>query len=231
MTWQTDFSGPPRRSRAAWLGSALVAAGLNLVLFLLMPHLMDPAPPRSAIETLVPQVNVIRIKRKETKVRRNIVKPPEPKPETRRVARPKAPSPEPIKTRLTLPFEVNPRLPHSPHTLDLPSLESVPPISPGGLPDAFSMGQLDSPLTVLARTPPMYPSRARRLGIEGRVKVALLVDEAGKVAEVSITAADPPGFFEASVERCVRTWRFKPGTVGGMPVKARVETTIRFELE
>jgi protein TonB len=31
--------------------------------------------------------------------------------------------------------------------------------------------------------------------------------------------------------RCVSGWRFKPGTVEGMPVKAWAETTIRFKLE
>jgi len=37
--------------------------------------------------------------------------------------------------------------------------------------------------------------------------------------------------FEQSVLQCVGNWRFKPGTVKGMAVKAQVEQTITFKLE
>ena len=41
----------------------------------------------------------------------------------------------------------------------------------------------------------------------------------------------PPGIFDKSVIQCVSGWRFKPGTIEGMAVKAWAETTIRFELQ
>jgi protein TonB len=96
---------------------------------------------------------------------------------------------------------------------------------------AFSVGQLDGPLTTLTRIPPVYPIQARRRGIEGWVKVAFIVNENGDVGSITVLKSEPEGLFDKSVERCVRGWRFKPGTVGGTPVKAQVETVIRFELE
>lgn len=215
-----------RRNWNTWLWSGLTAVGLNLVLYLLMPHLMDPAPSQPSIATLVPQVNVIRIKRSETPVKRKDVKPPDPpKPK-----KPHIPQRRPVQAKLTVPFEITPRLPGGPDTLDLPPLESAPMIS-ANLSDIFSPGQLDAPLTSLVRIAPVYPMHARRRGIEGWVKVAFIVDEQGHVHDVSILEAEPPAIFEQSVKRCVSTWRFKPGTIEGMPVRTKVVTTIRYRLE
>ena len=224
------FDDLDRQNWITWVWSGLTAISLNLVLFLLMPHLMDAAPSRSSIETLVPQVNVIRIKRHETKVKRETVKPPEP-PKKRPDRQPKAARNQPIKTKLSLPFKINPRLPSGPGTLALPPLESAPLQNITAPSNVFSVGQLDAPLTTLARIPPVYPMRARRRGIEGWVRVNFVVDETGKVSSITIVEAQPSGLFEQSVNRCVSTWRFKPGTVDGMPVKTRVETTIRFTLD
>ena len=233
MTRQSDHSGYfddlYRRNWITWVWPGLTAASLNLALFLLMPYLMDPAPSRSSIETLVPQVNVIRIKRHETKVKRETVKPPE-TPKKKPAERPKA-APHQPKAKLSLPFKLNPRLPSGPGTLALPPFESAPLLNITALPNVFSVGQLDAPLTTLARIPPVYPMRARRRGIEGWVRVKFVVNKTGKVSSVTIVEAQPAGLFEQSVNRCVSTWRFKPGTVDGMPVKTRVETTIRFTLD
>lgn len=100
-----------------------------------------------------------------------------------------------------------------------------------GLPGAFNPGQLDGPLKVLVRIPPLYPMRARNRGIEGWVKVMLVVDKRGCVDDIEIITAKPSGIFEESVRNCVAGWRFEPGTVEGVPVRAKVKTTIRFLLE
>ncbi|WP_028317859.1 energy transducer TonB [Desulfobulbus elongatus] len=95
----------------------------------------------------------------------------------------------------------------------------------------YSTGQLDGPLAVLAKSPPAYPPAAKRRNIEGWIRVKFVVDEKGQVGHVSVLAAEPEGVFEQSVLRCVSNWRFKPGTVKGMAVKALVEQTITFKLE
>ncbi|GAB6905847.1 hypothetical protein JCM12296A_16820 [Desulfosarcina cetonica] len=207
-----------------------IAAGLNLMLFWLMPHLVDPTPAPSSIETLVSQINVIRMPKPDTEIRRKPSPPPKP-PVTKPVQAPDATPRQVMQHKLTLPFEVNPRLPAGPNSLVLPPLAYAPLASPAPVQGTFTASQLDGPLTTLTRIPPVYPIQARRRGIEGWVKVTFIVDETGRVGSITILAAEPQGLFDSSVRRCVRGWRFKPGTVEGVPVKAQVETVIRFELE
>jgi protein TonB len=222
------FDYVARRGWRTWVWSVLAAGGMNLVLFLFMPHLMDPAPKRSSLDTLIRHVNVIRVARPETPVQRERVKPP---PEPKQLKKPRTTVQQPVMPRLTLPFEINPRLPAAPTSLVLPPIDQWASLQTSGLPRAFAVGQLDGPLTVLTRIPPVYPLRARSRGIQGWVKVTFIVEETGEIRDIDIIAAEPEGVFEMSVRRCVAGWRFKPGTVGGMPVRARVETTIKFTLE
>lgn len=98
-------------------------------------------------------------------------------------------------------------------------------------PQVYESDSLDQPLRPIAQTPFMYPLRAKRQGIEGWVKVALQVSSDGEVKAVDVLNAEPEGVFEQSVTRGIRNWRFSPATVMGERVRARVVTTIRFELE
>ena len=224
------FDTISRRKWTTWLEAGLIAVGLNVVLFLLMPHLVEPAPSRSPIGTLVPQVNVIRMKRPDSEVRRKPRIPPKlPKP--KQIPKPDTMTRQPLREKLTLPFEVNTKLPGGPNSLVLPPLKSAPLVNTSVLQSAFSVDQLDGPLTTLTRIPPVYPVQAHKRGIEGWVKVAFIVDETGRVGDITILDANPKDLFDQSVERCVRGWRFKPGTVEGIAVKAKVETVIEFKLE
>ena len=216
-----------RRNWATWAWATITTLGMNLALFTLMPYLLTREPARPSYERFVHQISVIRIKRPETPVQRQIKKRPERLPEKKRT-RLKPANIRPVQTKLSLPFEINPRLPAAPTGLTLPPMERSVFTAP---PDTFTIGQLDAPLTSLARMPPVYPFRAKRRGIEGWATVRFLVDEQGNVNNISMMKSEPPGVFDKSVIKCVSTWRFEPGTVAGEPVKTWVETTIRFELE
>ncbi len=63
------------------------------------------------------------------------------------------------------------------------------------------------------------------------VKVRFLVNNQGQVEQPRVVEARPENVFEKSVVNCVLKWKFKPGTVEGVPVNTMVETIIRFELE
>ena len=63
------------------------------------------------------------------------------------------------------------------------------------------------------------------------MRVRFVVQEDGRVTDITIQESCPTGVFDANVLRCVAGWRFKPGTVEAAPVKAWAETTIRFQLE
>jgi protein TonB len=134
-----------------------------------------------------------------------------------------------------IPFEINPRLPALPNMPQVAPPMSTTPVPdstpPQGLNGLFEIGEIDGPLTALTRTPPLYPYRAKRMGIEGWVKVRFIVNENGRTEDIRIIEARPEDTFDKSVLQCVSSWRFKPGTVEGIPVKTMVSTTIRFKLE
>jgi periplasmic protein TonB len=199
---------------------------MNLVLFGVMPYLARAVPPGPEYDTVVSAIEVIRLRR------------PEPTPEPKPPAPPKPretpppdqqpPPPRPMAARLTLPFEVAPRLPAGPGTLALPAFDlSAMDLHQG----IFEAGDLDRQLVVVSRMPPVYPLNARRSGIRGWVTVRFIVNEQGRVEQVTIREAEPPEVFDQSVIRCVGAWRFQPGTVDGRPVKVWAETTLHFELE
>ncbi|EKD33896.1 MAG: TonB-like protein [uncultured bacterium] len=224
-------SSTPVRPRcfSKWLGrlSILTAAlAINLALFGLMPYLLTRTAAGPSREQTVSQINVIRLKQPEPPVKRMSENPPEPPPEERKAPRPAPAKPAPAK--LSLPFDVNPRLPAGPDSLSLP----VAPIqAAGNLADIFATGDLDLPLTVLSRMPPVYPRQAKSRGTEGWVRVKFIVHEDGSVGSVTVEESEPKTVFDDAVIRAVSGWRFKAGTVGGVPVKAWAETVVRFKLD
>jgi protein TonB len=219
---QVHLSGGNWRN-LAW--GAVIALVLNLAFFSLMPVLLDPSSDELIYEQVVPQVNVVRIKRDEIDVKRETVKPQERQKKQRlKVRQEKA---QPLMTKLAIPFEVNPRLPAGPQSLELPPMETIP-FDMDVVQETFEMNQLDEPLTTLAKIPPIYPDRAKRRGIRGIVKVEFIVNKEGTVTSVSIVNSDPPDVFDKAVLNSIYKWRFKPGTIAGIPVNTRVTTSIRF---
>ncbi len=94
-----------------------------------------------------------------------------------------------------------------------------------------TLAELDSPLVPLVKIPPVYPLRAIRRGIEGVVDVEFIITKKGRIEQPKIIKALPEKIFDQSVLNCVSRWKFKPGTVEGIPVNTRASTTIRFKLE
>ncbi len=221
---------PLQGNTITWILPVLSALLLNMLFFLGIPNLVHDKGSPHTIESMVSEVQFLRLKPHEQPPppRKKKKKEPEKKPKEKKA--------EPRHNRavvqdLTLPFQLNPRLPAGPSSLELPPLKSSSYLNPGDIPKVFQVGQLDSNLIPLVRIPPMYPMRARRRGIEGWVKVRFIVNTRGNVAHIIILEAQPERIFNEAVRQCLRQWRFRPGTVGGMVVDAEVTTTIRFKLE
>ncbi|WP_022667519.1 energy transducer TonB [Desulfospira joergensenii] len=216
----------------SWMGAVIGTMALNLVLFAVIPNLMQPQDVPREFGEIIPQIQLTRIKREEIPPEK---KRPAPKP------KPVEQKPKPVKPRLnrpvrqplTLPFEINPRLPGGAHTLEMPAVFTtlkhlnLNTFDPDGL---FSPGDLDQPLTVLNRIPPLYPIGAKNRGLQGWVEVQFVVTELGSVENIQILSAEPKKVFDASVLQCVSSWRFSPGKIQGVPVKTLARTRIRFEL-
>jgi protein TonB len=78
---------------------------------------------------------------------------------------------------------------------------------------------------------PPYPLAARRLGIEGIVRLAVLVRADGRCAEVRIEASSGSELLDQSALETVRRWRFLPARRGAQAVDTWVEIPIRFRLD
>lgn len=209
-------------TRVALFGGALF---VNVALFGLMPFLMIPGGDQPDKELPAVPVQLIRLQPPEPPMKKIVEKPPPPppKPQTEKPQAPKA-----SMAKLSLPFSLNPRLPALQSDISLPL---VPGMDPGGLDEIFSVGELDSPLTILVRIPPVYPIAAKRRGVEGWVRVRFIVNEDGSVSNITIAESEPLKLFDDAVIRSVSGWRFKAGTIGGMAVRTQAETVVRFHLD
>jgi periplasmic protein TonB len=77
---------------------------------------------------------------------------------------------------------------------------------------------------------PAYPSRARRLGIQGTTLLHVLVSEHGRVAEVIVKeSAGHPDLDRAAAD-AVRRWQFEPARSGDDPVGMWVQLPFEFRL-
>ncbi len=212
-----------------WISAALAAISLNAILFLLLPLLIRPSLPSADISERIDHVQVIRLRPEDPPAHKKKKKPPKP-PEEKPQPRKEVTSTKPVAVpKLSLPFELNTRLPAISTDIQLPLSKTLQ--LGHSIEGSIGVHQLDAPLTPMSRIPPVYPLRARRKGLEGWVRVAFEVDTKGNVSHLTVLEAKPPGIFDRSVIKCVSKWRYKPGTVEGVAVRAKMETTVRFEMK
>ncbi len=95
----------------------------------------------------------------------------------------------------------------------------------------FNPDEVDSMPQAVATSQPIYPYRAKRLGVEGSVKIRFLVNTSGKTDLFKVLVSEPPGEFEQAVEKTVKSWKFKPAVKDGRAVETWVETVVEFKLE
>lgn len=69
-------------------------------------------------------------------------------------------------------------------------------------------------------TPPPYPLAARRQGVQGTVRLDLLIAADGGVAEVRLRESSGSAILDHSVMQTVKRWRFIPATQRGQAVAA-----------
>ena len=92
------------------------------------------------------------------------------------------------------------------------------------------MAKMDSVLTPMVQIKPLYPSRAKRMGTQGYVKVELNVDASGYVTNIKIIKSVPQGVFDRSVKKALRKWKFRPKTIDGKAVAQVGVLTLNFDL-
>ena len=83
----------------------------------------------------------------------------------------------------------------------------------------------------LSATPPVYPPIAQAAGtVQGQVIVEALIDETSHVGDVRVLRSVP--LLDAAAVDAVRTWRYAPTLLNGVPVPVPMLTvTVSFTLQ
>lgn len=115
------------------------------------------------------------------------------------------------------PAEKNASLP----TIEVPLIED---------PTYYTAREVDVHPSALKAIWPAYPEEAASANVTGSVVLLLLLDEGGKVQEISVEEATPPGYFEKSAVAAFRNARFTPAQRQGRVVKSRMRIKVNYEL-
>lgn len=81
------------------------------------------------------------------------------------------------------------------------------------------------------RSPPTYPSAAKRRGETGQVVLRVELDESGNVARTQIASSSGSNQLDEAAQAAVRRWHCEPARRGGQAVRAVALQPFNFTLE
>ena len=160
--------------------------------------------------------------------------PPEIRPETKpQVQQKTLPAPERIETTPRIAdteslFVTHTILPPETGTLTGTGTGRVEIVDPPIVPPVFVDAAIDARFA--RDLQPTYPAGERRAENEGRVVIKVLVGVDGRVKLGERVSATSDAFWQATLQRALAKWRFRPATRDGVPVEAWRTMTLRFEL-
>jgi len=114
-------------------------------------------------------------------------------------------------------------------TTSLFTPENSAPNLPENTGEAIAPPQYDA--AYLSNPPPLYPPLAKRLNIEGRSIVRVLVNPSGKPEQIELVQSSGSTLLDRAALNAVRRWTFIPARQGTEAVPAWVEVPIRFHLQ
>lgn len=107
----------------------------------------------------------------------------------------------------------------------------IPKFAMAGGDDPFGGGMMDSPPQPISKSEPVYPSRLLSKGIGGKVVVAVVVDNSGKVTSARVRTSSGSRDLDDAALKAVRKWKFQPAVRGGKKVKATALVPFNFEVK
>ncbi|MDX2370775.1 MAG: M56 family metallopeptidase [Colwellia sp.] len=78
---------------------------------------------------------------------------------------------------------------------------------------------------------PIYPSVAKRKGIEIEVKVDFTIDVDGQIKNIKFAQHNKINYFKNSIRTAIKKWRFLPAKVDEKPVESQMAKVFSFSLE
>lgn len=92
------------------------------------------------------------------------------------------------------------------------------------------LDDVDSPPAPFSKIQPNYPSSLLKKGVGGRVLIACVVNETGKVVSTSVKQSAHPELDKAAID-AVNKWKFKPASKAGRSVTAKCVVPFTFEVK
>ena len=116
-----------------------------------------------------------------------------------------------------------------------PAIEQTPPPAAPQVPkarrgDLVDPAEVDRRPVVTDKPMPEYPPAALSMGLEGTVKMRLLIDERGRVERVEIESGTKSKQLQRAATRAAESWVYEPGVKDGVPVKVWVPAVVNFKL-
>jgi protein TonB len=138
-------------------------------------------------------------------------------------AEPESPAPE------SLPAES----PAEPPSAAVPAAAPAPPAALTTAVDLtyYNVRDLDVQPRALREIVPDYPAAADRQRLSGKVRLQLKLEADGRISDIEVVSATPPGVFDASAIQAFREARFAPAQKNGRPVRARVVIEVLYDWE
>ena len=81
---------------------------------------------------------------------------------------------------------------------------------------------------LMTHAEPAYPDEAKAQGIEGKVVLDARIDRNGEIETLSIRTGHP--LLTESALQTVRTWRYRPTKLNGVPVEVDTDIEVTFTL-
>jgi protein TonB len=95
----------------------------------------------------------------------------------------------------------------------------------------YSARDVDVHPRALRKIVPDYPVAADRQQLSGKVMLQLKLEADGRVSDIEVVSANPPGVFEDSARKAFRDARFSPAQKNGQPVRALVLIEVVYDWE
>jgi protein TonB len=95
--------------------------------------------------------------------------------------------------------------------------------------EPIRVGQNVQESKLIRRVEPVYPDLAKRVRIQGTVRLTIVVNEEGLVYELRGMEGNNPILEEAAID-AVKQWQYSPTLLNGEPVPAQTTVAIMFGL-
>jgi len=83
----------------------------------------------------------------------------------------------------------------------------------------------------LSNPKPAYPALAKRMGLEGTVRLKVLISREGSALKIEIAQSSGHEILDKAATEAVRNWRFTPAHQGDSPVDEWVQVPVVFRLK